>query len=1023
MTQVFISYSRKDKPAAVRLVSELEKCELEAWIDWEDIPPTADWMEEIQRGIASADAFLFLLSPDSIKSEICRAECDQAVQNGKRLIPVVVRDVDANQVHPALAKINWIYCRDQDDLAEATSRLLSAIRTDLEWVEFHRQLQVKALEWKAGQDQSLLLRGKELQEAEKQLAGVGQKDPQPTDLQRDYVLKSRQAAERQRRITTFVSAVGIALLAMLAVIALVQAGRATASAEKEQAASTLAVSNARTAQAASTLAVSNEMTAVANETEAKRQAQIALSRQLAAQSGSLLKENYPLALLLSAAAYNLSNTVEAESSLLRGLESNPMLVSLLRGHGGDVKDAAFLGSSNLMVSADNLGRLILWDVSNPRMPRPFSPPSTDIDDIGNLVSSSDGKLLAYNNAEGTIHVWDMSDPEHPLHLQKISGAGSIVLAFRENSTKLISASEDGTLTEWTRSATGSFEQARQTILEGKLPFSVMSFSSDGQLLAAGGPNSMTGLWDLTDLDQPLQKGVLFDSASMDGKNPAGAQHLSFNRDHTMLASVDPGDRITLWDITDPEKPRLVSPLFSDAFSISRVVFSPDGRTLATASCETFDVTSLRCIGGQVVLWDVTDSSRPVQWGAPLTVDTDRVGFVAFNAEGGTLASGGENGMISLWKIPSLAAPVPVDQLIVGWLDVGFPAALSPDGTLLATNTKEGGTMLYKIPGMIDPVHSDTSIPGDDNSSFYRDMAFRPDGRQLAAGREDGHLLLWDVPGPDRLDVLNDWQADDIGRVNTVDWNSQGNLLASGGASGLVKIWDLSDPQQPVLLSTLQDHTKEVIALAFRPDGKYLATGAWDDKIDLWDVSDPQSPILISWQSSNMNDAISGMDFSPDGRTLAVSSWDGTVLLWDVSDPHHFIRLGAPLTGHQSLIWSVVYSSDGRRLATAGSDQKVFLWDVSHPEAPVRIGFLALDNTAKFVVTSNFSSDNRLLASVGNSVTVWNVDPKFWRERACQLAGRDLTKSEWQEYIGTQLSYKAVCPGTEFLRPLIVSGGP
>ena len=172
MTQVFVSYSRKDKESAKKLVSALEQCEMETWIDWEDIPPTADWKDQIKAGIESSDGFLFLLSPDSVTSEICWEECDHAVQNGKRLIPIVVRDVIAGQVHPALAKINWIYNREQDHFEEAISKLLSSIRSDLEWVEFHRQLQVKALEWQRGQDQSLLLRGKELQEVEAKIAGA-----------------------------------------------------------------------------------------------------------------------------------------------------------------------------------------------------------------------------------------------------------------------------------------------------------------------------------------------------------------------------------------------------------------------------------------------------------------------------------------------------------------------------------------------------------------------------------------------------------------------------------------------------------------------------------------------------------------------------------------------------------------------------------------------------------------------------------------------------------------------------------
>src|SRR5512138_389103 len=144
MTRVFISYSRKDKPFAGKLTDHLEKSQLETWIDWEDIPPTADWLDQIHKGIEGSDGFLFLLSPDSVASKVCGQEVDHAVQNGKRLIPIVARDINANDVHPALGKVNWIYCRETDNFDEAVTKTLNAIRTDLAWVEFHRRLQVRA---------------------------------------------------------------------------------------------------------------------------------------------------------------------------------------------------------------------------------------------------------------------------------------------------------------------------------------------------------------------------------------------------------------------------------------------------------------------------------------------------------------------------------------------------------------------------------------------------------------------------------------------------------------------------------------------------------------------------------------------------------------------------------------------------------------------------------------------------------------------------------------------------------------
>ena len=66
MTNVFISYSRKDKEAARRLTEAFQGQDLDFWIDWEGIEPTVDWWREIEKGIEAADNFLFLISPDGL---------------------------------------------------------------------------------------------------------------------------------------------------------------------------------------------------------------------------------------------------------------------------------------------------------------------------------------------------------------------------------------------------------------------------------------------------------------------------------------------------------------------------------------------------------------------------------------------------------------------------------------------------------------------------------------------------------------------------------------------------------------------------------------------------------------------------------------------------------------------------------------------------------------------------------------------------------------------------------------------
>lgn len=222
MARIFISYSRKNIDFARRLTGELQARDIDFWVDWDGIPPTVDWMQQIQKGIEEADLFLFIISPDSIKSQVCKKEIAIAVQNGKRLIPVVASEINWNEAPPEVSQLNYIFFRDTDDFDVAVSKLTTAIDTDYAWVQAHRRLQVKALEWdRSNKDAGFLLRGKDLEDAEQQISVNATKSPQPTDIQREYILRSRQATDRQRRITTvvlaFITLVMVGITAVLAI--------------------------------------------------------------------------------------------------------------------------------------------------------------------------------------------------------------------------------------------------------------------------------------------------------------------------------------------------------------------------------------------------------------------------------------------------------------------------------------------------------------------------------------------------------------------------------------------------------------------------------------------------------------------------------------------------------------------------------------------------------------------------------------------------------------------------------------
>jgi hypothetical protein len=148
MTDVFISYSHKDKEFVSTLYAAFERNKKNIWVDWKKILPASDWWAEIKKGIESADTFLFVISPDSIASEVCTKEIDHAVLHNKRLFPIVRRDATnfevGNAAHMKIKQYSCLMFREEDDFETSFKTLTERISLDLENLHSYTRLLVRA---------------------------------------------------------------------------------------------------------------------------------------------------------------------------------------------------------------------------------------------------------------------------------------------------------------------------------------------------------------------------------------------------------------------------------------------------------------------------------------------------------------------------------------------------------------------------------------------------------------------------------------------------------------------------------------------------------------------------------------------------------------------------------------------------------------------------------------------------------------------------------------------------------------
>jgi formylglycine-generating enzyme required for sulfatase activity len=91
MTQVFISYSRKDISFVDKLVADLQKAGLDVWYDVSHIAGGARWRSEIENALRNSQYVIVVLSPDSIISEWVEREFLFSSNLRRKIIPVMYR--------------------------------------------------------------------------------------------------------------------------------------------------------------------------------------------------------------------------------------------------------------------------------------------------------------------------------------------------------------------------------------------------------------------------------------------------------------------------------------------------------------------------------------------------------------------------------------------------------------------------------------------------------------------------------------------------------------------------------------------------------------------------------------------------------------------------------------------------------------------------------------------------------------------------------------------------------------------
>ncbi|MBZ0290037.1 MAG: TIR domain-containing protein, partial [Anaerolineae bacterium] len=463
MTDAFISYSRRDKAFVQRLFQELEKSSKQVWVDWEDIPLTADWWKEIEEGIEEADAFICVISPDYVRSDVCYREIEHAVKNFKRFVPILYREVteksDCDRIHPMISSHNWVYMREADNFAAAVKGLTVALDTDLTHVKNHTRLLNRALTWeKSNCDESRLLKGTELDEAERWLAAAPRKNPEVSRLHSDYIFASRKRATLvQRRLFTGVSA-ALLVTVLLMVLSFFLFQRSETN---------LALANVR-----GTEVRLQEATAVRSAAEAR-----SFGLSVAAESAE--SSNQPLSVALALESVRIADPAPQVEFTLAEAAYAPGARRHFIAHTDWVQAVDFLPDGQTALSGSDDGTLILWNLESGDIVRRIGGHGEG-NWIYALDVAPDGKTALSASADATLKQWNLATGQEIITLNGHEG-GVRDVEYSPDGNSAASAGEDTWVIVWNLED-GEVERT----LEGHSDWvRALTYSPDGKRIASG----------------------------------------------------------------------------------------------------------------------------------------------------------------------------------------------------------------------------------------------------------------------------------------------------------------------------------------------------------------------------------------------------------------------------------------------------------------------------------------------------------------------------------------------------------
>ncbi|MER9133252.1 trypsin-like peptidase domain-containing protein [Mesorhizobium sp. M0768] len=355
-------------------------------------------------------------------------------------------------------------------------------------------------------------------------------------------------------------------------------------------------------------------------------------------------------------------------------------------------------------------------------------------------------------------------------------------------------------------------------------------------------------------------------------------------------------------------------------AVHSAIFSPDGKTVLTAS---EDKTAR--------LWDAKTGGQIM-----LLQHRDAVNSAIFSPDGKTVLTASADKTARLWD-----ARTGAQIALMQHKDVLNDATFSPDGKTVVTTSSDKTARVWNA-------RTGALIALMQHEDTVYSAAFSPDGKTLVTASADS-ARLWNASTGAQIALM--WHDD---TVNRAAFSPDGKTVVTASQDHTAGLWDAGTGAQIVRLR----HDHDVNSAAYSPDGKTVVTASADKTARLWDARTGVQIALMQHP-----DAVDGAVFSPDGKTVVTISEDKTAREWDVG-----IKAQIALLQHGDRVWSAAFSPDSKSAVTASYDDTARVWDA-------RTGAqIALMRHEDMVDSAVFSPDGKrvLTASWDDTARLWDA---------------------------------------------------